>query len=366
MGIKGALLNWLQSFLIGRRHRVSVDGHLSDWGQVISGVPQGTVLGPILFLAHVLDIDVNVDSQVSCFADDTRIVRAVPNLNEATLLQEDLNKVYSWASNNNMSFNNEKFRVLHYRCAGGDSDDRHYHSPDGKEIESATEIKDICVIMSNTGNFNSQVDEAVRKAKRCMGWLLRTFITGDPNHLLILYKAIVLPHLEYYCQVRNPIKLGNIRKLECVQRTFTARINGLKEQNYWERLKSLSLYSLERRRERFLGIYMWKMQAGLVPTVLRDGTLDVRAVKGGRRGRRLAIPWINNRAPMPTQNLLEQSLPINGARIYNALPKSLREYNGSLLGFKTRLDEYLQTVPDKPYLSQYSLSVWSNSLSMLP
>ena len=92
LGIKDPLFTWIQDFLLGRRQRVAVNGHLSRWSTVVSGVPQGTVLGPILFLAHVTDIDVGITSTVSCFADGTRIVRAVPTRGEAALCRRTSGK----------------------------------------------------------------------------------------------------------------------------------------------------------------------------------------------------------------------------------------------------------------------------------
>ena len=77
IGVVDSLITWIKSFLLGRRQRVVVDGHSSHWNEVVSGVPQGTILGPILFLAHIMDIEVGVESTVSSFADDTRLMRPI-------------------------------------------------------------------------------------------------------------------------------------------------------------------------------------------------------------------------------------------------------------------------------------------------
>ena len=235
MGIRGAVLTWLESFLMNRRQKVVVEGSSSCWNRVVSGVPQGTVLGPILFLAHVVDIDIGVGSTVSCFADDTRVIRAVRSEEDAKELQKDLDTIYSWAARSNMKFNCDKFKVLHYAIDRENSVAHSYKSPDGSEIELVEKVRDLGVLMTSNGKFAQHIDHAVRKARKMMGWILRTFATRDPEPLLVLYRAMVLPHLEYCCQVWSPVALGSVRKLEYVQRTFTARLAGLRDLNYWER-----------------------------------------------------------------------------------------------------------------------------------
>ena len=183
--------------------------------------------------------------------------------------------------------------------------------------------------------------------------------------MLVLYKAVVLPHLEYCCQVWNPVAIGGIRKLEAVQRTFTARLEGLGHLNYWQRLQKLNLFSLERRRERYLAIYIWKIVKGLAPPIVSGGRSEIQITEGGRRGRLCVLPVVDRTSPASTQTLLEHSLPINGPRIFNALPRNLRDFDGSLETFKSKLDCYLQSVPDQPYLPHYYLPTLSNSVTTL-
>ena len=106
LGISGQLLKWIHSFLTRRRQVVSIDGHLSDEARVISGVPQGSSLGPLLFLIHIADIDDDLDHAfVSSFADDTRLLKDVKKPEDCCNMQSDLLKTYDWAKNNNMEFN---------------------------------------------------------------------------------------------------------------------------------------------------------------------------------------------------------------------------------------------------------------------
>ena len=124
----------------------------------------------------------------------------------------------------------------------------------------------------------------------------------------------------------------------------------------------LSLYSLERRRELFLAIYIWKILTEMTPMILGDNGPDVVTTYSERRRRFCAVAKMNCRAPAPVRRILNQSLPIHGAKIFNVLPRHLREYTGSLASFKSGLDRHLSVLPDRPYLPHYYLEVQSNSL----
>ena len=116
LGIRGEVGRWLADFLTNREQTVLVDGSKSNPQPVISGVPQGSVLGPLLFLILIGDIDQNIASSfVSSFADDTRIGRQVEDTEDIRLLQADLKAVYDWAVRNNMEFNSDKFELLRYK-----------------------------------------------------------------------------------------------------------------------------------------------------------------------------------------------------------------------------------------------------------
>ena len=112
-GIHSTIINWVESFLTNRSQQVVIDGHLSLAALIISGVPQGTVLGPILFLIFINDIASCIkDSTIRCFADDTRVSKAITCEQDVKVLQKDLNAVMDWSANNNMSLHEDKFEYL--------------------------------------------------------------------------------------------------------------------------------------------------------------------------------------------------------------------------------------------------------------
>ena len=112
-GIGNGMINWIEKWLIGRRQRVVVDGEVSNWKAVLSGVPQGSVLGPILFLIYINDLDDDITSKVLKFADDTKVFRKIKSDADRQHLQDDLNKFIEWSEKWQMLFNFGKCKCLH-------------------------------------------------------------------------------------------------------------------------------------------------------------------------------------------------------------------------------------------------------------
>ena len=359
IGVGGKLLAWIYEFLYHRQQVVKVSNELSDGKEVISGVPQGTVLGPILFLIFVGDIDHDLKHAVaSSFADDTRVVMEVGDSNHHRNLQEDLEALYAWSDNNNMMFNGGKFQHLRF---GPSHDGRRYLAPDGERIAMADDIKDLGITISANGDFESQVNNSALKGSQMAGRILRTFKTRDPMLMMMLYKALVQPIVEYCCQIWSPKKLCLIKKLESVQRHFTAKLSGTAGMNYRERLNFLKLYSLERRRDRYAVIYIWKIVQGYAPNF--SGNDKIRHVcTNERRGRYCVLPNLNRNAPQYVQTLRENSFCVYGPKLFNVLDKDLRNFSGTLDTFKKKLDKFLGTITDIPMDPNEPQVVTSNSL----
>ena len=127
---------------------------------------QGTVLGPILFLAHVVDIDFRVQGTVSCFADDTRVTQEISSPEDACILQRDLERIYPWAGDINMKFNEDKFKVLYYADNLQEVIQRNYLTPGRDNIEKVSEIKNLGIWMADTGKFSLHIERAVKRPGR--------------------------------------------------------------------------------------------------------------------------------------------------------------------------------------------------------
>ena len=119
-GIGNGMINWMEKWLIDRRQRVVVDGEVSNWKSVLSGVPQGSVLGPILFLIYINDLDDDIKSKVLNFADDTKVFRKIESDADRQQLQDDLNKLNEWSEKWQMLFNYGKYKCLHTRHGNED------------------------------------------------------------------------------------------------------------------------------------------------------------------------------------------------------------------------------------------------------
>ena len=139
-----------------------VDGRVSELCPVVSGVPQGTVLGPVLFLIHIADIAaaLSPDTEASSFADDTHVLRGIKSAVDCTELQKDLAKIYKWAEHVNMHFNADKFECLRFWNQPGDAPDHDYLSPDGTKIQVKPHLRDLGIEISSNLSFKIHVTKS--------------------------------------------------------------------------------------------------------------------------------------------------------------------------------------------------------------
>ena len=368
LGVGGKLLDWIYSFLDARYQMVVVNGNLSDPTPIKSGVPQGSVIGPLLFLVLISDIDVNIKSSVvSSFADDTRVVKGISNLSESADLQQDLNVIYQWAVDNNMTFNDSKFDLIRFGSAQELKDDSQYLSPDRQPIDEKQHVKDLGVTLSNTGSFSEHINTITASARDMCSWILQTFKSRSPELMLTMWKSLVLPILDYCSQLWCPISASQIKQLEAIQQSFTRKIylNGRKL-NYWERLDELRLYSLQRRWERYRIIYVWKILENIVPNIASEEDGGLRKLHSARNGVTCRVPSIKTSLPKKLVALREGSLNYNGAKLFNALPKSIRDITDCPLNlFKKRLDGLLSSIVDQPRVIGYTGCALAESNSLL-
>ena len=339
-GIGGSLYHWIESFLTGRNQFVVVEGRNSYTIAVLSGVPQGTVLGPLLFLLYINDIeDVVHHSCVKIFADDSKLHKLIKSLTDRLLLQKDLENVVRWASTNNMELNQDKFELLQH----GKNPDLMlpYTLPSGQAITASSSVRDLGVFIDPGLNWKSHISKKTEKSKSMASWVLRTFRARDVDTMLLLYKTYVRTHLEYCSPLWSPHFQGDIIRVEAIQRTFTAKITNVRGLNYWDRLKKLSLYSLQRRRERFAIILMWKIEKGLIPN-----SLDIRFRQTPRHGSSCIRP-LGSSKYCSVNRLVFNSFASLGPALYNVVPPHIKNMDG-LAPFKTALDAFLRKIPDTP------------------
>ena len=265
-GIVGNVLQWVQNWLQGRQQRVVMNGETSDWSDVLSGVPQGSVLGPVLFLIYINDIDAGLTSRLLKFADDTKLFRAVTNRNDIDLLQDDLNKLCNWSKDWLMPFNVDKCKIMH---VGRGVTSNEYFMHASKLIDVDNEC-DLGVIIQNDLKVSSQCNKVCKTANRILGMISRTFIYKSESILLKLYKSLVRPHLDYCVQAWRPHLQKDIELIEKVQRRMTRMVLPDCNMIYEERLRKLNLTTLETRRLRGDLIEVFKIIKGFYEVKATD------------------------------------------------------------------------------------------------
>ena len=341
-----------------------MDGHFSSFQKVISGVPQGSVLGPILFLVYVMDFDQCLaKAGAFTFADDTKIFMAIKSCSDQVDLKRDLNQVFQWAVVNNMSLHQNKFELMSYRLAFAEllrelpfsGEWFTYDTPGGTVLEPSSTVKDLGIILSCDGSWKPHIDRIAKSAATVANWILGKFKDRSPGIMLLLYKALVRPILEYCCVLWSPETKGEIAKLEQVQRNFTRRISGCRGMTYWDHLYHLNLQSLQRRRDRYSMIQVWKTYNNLIPN-----STQMKFYENARLGPRVVIPPYNYSAQKSKASLLEASFGVRGGQLWNTLPENIK-VAPSLEALKARLGHDLAEIPDWPPTTSYSIE-HNNSL----
>ncbi len=245
-GIGENIISWMASFLTSRKQRVCINGLYSEWKNVTSGIPQGSVLGPLLFVLYINDMPDDITSNIFLFAD-TKIFMNSSNHQNSVNLQQDLNKLIEWSNNWLLKFHPDKCKV--WDINHHDRECNNYYLGNTRLEHSSCE-KDLGIYIDNKLKFDTHIRVKVNKANRVLGAIRRSFSFLNKENFLKLYISLVRPHLEYGNPIWYPRYVKDIIIIENVQRRASKMIPDIKDKPYTERFKYLNLPTLAYRRLR--------------------------------------------------------------------------------------------------------------------
>ena len=218
-------------------------------------------------------------------------------------------------------------------------------------IKHVNHVKDLGIFMSADCSFDYHIASLYKRCSSLAGWILRTFCTRNSHTMLTLYKSLVLSRLDNGSQLWSPFLQKDIDVIERIQRSFTKHISGMHEMPYKDRLSKLKMYSLQRRRERYIIIYIWKIVESSVPNL----TIPIETTVSDRRGR-----FCNESHVVDGRigTLAYNSFRWKAIRLFNCLPIELRNLSAcSILTFKKKLDLHLSNICDDPSNPNYNNSL---------
>jgi hypothetical protein len=265
-GIKGPVLKWIQSFLINRTMKVVLEGESSDEAAVESGVPQGTVLGPLLFLCHINDLPTSVKSTVRLFADDCLLYRQIKSMQDHILLQKDLKSLEEWAGKWGMRFNAKKCFVLPTKKRSP-----YFYTLNKEILKHVDETPYLGVEISADLKWSKHVGNICKKASSKLGFLRRNLGTCEPEFRRMAYISLIRSSLEYGATVWDPYLVKDVTKLERIQRQaarFIKRDYRTREAGcVTNMLRDLNLPPLEERRKHQRLTTLYKISTDQIPAL---------------------------------------------------------------------------------------------------
>ena len=309
-GIGGEVNTWITNFLSDRSQRVVVDGVSSDSIPVISGVPQGSVLGPCLFLFYINDIADGLTSTVRLFADDTMAYLTVKSTQDAEEFQRDLDKLVDWEKTWQMEFHPDKCEIISITRKRNPV--KYPYSLHGHLLKHVDVVKYLGVKISQDLRWNEHIDYITSKANSTLGFVRRNINISNPQIKERAYKTLVRPVLEYSSTVWDPHTTTAVKKIESVQRRAArTTLNRYRRTSSVDAmLTELNWQSLADRRRIARLVMFYKIHHHLVA---------------------INMPLESKLLPAPTrtENSLAYVIPTSSRdyHLYSFYPRTVRDWN---------------------------------------
>ena len=263
-GVRGSIHSWITDFLQCRTQQVVLDGANSDISPVTSGVPQGSVLGPLLFLTYINDLPSRVKSTVRLFADDCLMYRKITNQEDARQLQDDLDQLQEWEREWQMSFNPDKCEVLH--LTNKRKPVNFTYSIHNTPLKPTDAAKYLGVSITPDLSWKTHIDNISKKANSTMSFIRRNISASPPSAKATAYKTYVRPIVEYASTVWSPYAETHINQLEMIQRRAARFVKRdyRRTSSVTTMLQDLQWDTLQHRRNVARATMLYKIQHQLV------------------------------------------------------------------------------------------------------
>jgi hypothetical protein len=273
LGIRGSTKSWIESFLTTRQQRVIIDGQSSSSSSVVSGVPQGTVLGPLLFLAYINDLPDNVTSNVRLFADDLILYRPINTPQDCDKLQDDINSLCNWERTWQMKFNTAKCFIMH--VTHKQNIFPHQYHMGSSVLQKVDHHPYLGVELSSKLSWATHITQTVNKSNSILGLLKRNLWNCSPRTKEIAYKTLVRPRLEYCSPIWDPHQKVHQENLERVQRRAARFVTNdyRRTSSVSNMLDDLNWKTLQDRREKARLILLYKETHQITPANIKHHQL---------------------------------------------------------------------------------------------
>ena len=318
-GINGKLHKWISGFLDNRSQKVLLEGASSSATTVLSGVPQGTVLGPLLFLIYINDIPkyISPGTQLKLFADDSAVYRKISSRLDHEILQQDLTRLTEWEKEWSMQFHPDKCQLL--SITNKKIPSTFTYTIHNTKIQPTTDAKYLGITLNNKLSWNTHIDKVCQKGNNTLNFMYRNFRTAGPKIREQLYKTYVRPALEYSSSVWDPHTQDNINKLEKVQRRaarFTTNTY-TRESSVTTLLQNLKWTPLSERRARSKSTLFYKYKALHGEIHVPTGNLNLTQAPT-RHQQNYYIPFART-------NAYKHSFYMDSIRLWNKIPPNIRQ-----------------------------------------
>lgn len=260
-GIRGDLLRWFKSYVNNRTQKVVINGHSSGAITVTSGVPQGSILGPLLFVMFINDIGNSFKHcQYLLYADDLKIFRCVKDVTDCHLIQEDLDRFFEHCTVNKLHLSLAKCKSITF-TKNRNIIHSSYHI-NNSILNKVSIIKDLGILYDSKLHFDEHIDYITNKAYKLYGFVMRLSTAfKKATTLIYLLNCLIRPQLEYGSVIWNPYYIKYALQIESVQRKFIRAVNFKcfrSKISYEESLLKYSMLSLENRRHFLDTMFLFK------------------------------------------------------------------------------------------------------------